>query len=296
MKTPEEKPTAVICASRKSADNPARVYFIPENMVKALSELDRADYVQVGNQNAPVQVATLRDVLKTWDKDTKKNPHPRAALDLTPAGIILYEFPDDHPRNRQTLAWRKLPDTAFCARVILDGDPPTEQPEFVKPDKWLQLATAKMEDRPLFAKIYGNIGTDGFRFHRDLTLPEAPAPFDWRAVYPAPGDNLASIPVKRLAQAVKQAKGMNPDRVNLYFNGRMDVSATSEEFGDMRTSLTDDYQHTGADIEIAIRPRQLLEALSGMEGEIVFQISGTDRALILTDGKREAVIMPLRIG
>lgn len=296
MKNPDQKPPRVHCTIRPSTDNPARVYFLPENMIKAIRELDRADYVTVGAQNAPVQIATLRDVLKTWDKSTKKNPHPRAALEITPDGIRLWEYPDGQPRTFQILYYRKPENDAHLCRLDL-SESTTEAPAPVA-DKWLSLATAKGEEaqrRPALAKVYGNISADGRRLHRDLTLPASadPVPFPWQQAYPPVTDNLVTIPSPALKQAVKQAAKMNRDCVTIYFNGSADVSATSEEFGAVRTSITENYQHIGADLTIALNPRFILDALSGMADDVTIQLASESAPIIITDGKREALLMPL---
>ncbi len=56
------------------------------------------------------------------------------------------------------------------------------------------------------------------------------------------------------------------------------------------------YAHTGRDVQFGINPRFLLDALSGMEGETVtLRTPARNAPVYLTDGTREAVIMPIVI-
>lgn len=293
MKPTDQKPTVITFPNMPSKSEPGKVRFLPQNMAAALSELDRSDWIRFDDDHA-LPVSILRDILGTWDKGTVKNPHGPADMYTYPGGLVMREYPDDQPRNRQTLYWQEIPANVFVSRLDLDADP---APAKDKPDmKWLNLALAKGEEaitRPSLARTYGSIAADGFRLHRDLSLPDpTDAPFDWRAVYPRPSDNLVTVRVDQLAKAVKSARTMNRETVILYFNGRLDVSGTSEEDGTVTQSITEGYEHAGPDVRLGIHPGHVLDALSGMSGDVVISIESPSRAILITDGKREAVIMP----
>ena len=225
------------------------------------------------------------------DRDIKASFDPIAKLACTQSHVAVAAVHVQRLADHDQIGLpfeQKLFDDLPVGNAVLCGN----RFEFAS---LVQQIVGKGDMRAQMRQVYGNIAADQYRIHRDLTLPEVSTPFPWRNVYPQPVDNLASIPATSLAQAVKQARTMSKDRVTLFFNGYLDVSATSEESGIVRTSITDDYQHTGADVEISINPRYLIEALSGMDGEIIIQATSANRPIIITDGKREAVIMPLAV-
>lgn len=81
----------------------------------------------------------------------------------------------------------------------------------------------------------------------------------------------------------------------LSFNGRLEYKAANEEIGETSGYIEAGYQHTGEDITIAFNPRLLIEVLSGLDEEIYISLRQSKCPALFTDGKREAVLMPMNI-
>lgn len=74
------------------------------------------------------------------------------------------------------------------------------------------------------------------------------------------------------------------------------VKSTYQSFGVKCWMCTVEYTHTGRDVEFGINPRFLIDALSGMESDVVtVRTAARNAPVYLTDGTREAVIMPVSI-
>jgi len=195
-------------------------------------------------------------------------------------------------------------------------------------DPWILKAVSKDDARPSICIPWGDFATDGIRAHIDRHLP--PRTFAELEEYERPSESdiehyrgsiarlladaqdnktLITIDAKELAKAVKLAKSTNKETVHLFANGRLDVWSESVEFGDTRVGLeaSQGYNKSGPDAEILIDPRFLTEALAGFTGEVLITLPEyvpcpeespdavrPSNAVYLTDGAREALIMPKR--
>jgi DNA polymerase III sliding clamp (beta) subunit (PCNA family) len=89
----------------------------------------------------------------------------------------------------------------------------------------------------------------------------------------------------------------NKDILRLSFNVHLDIIASSEESGETRIPVTCGYQYTGPACTIAINPRFMIDALS-MADNVLFAMDPTNtthKPVYITDGSREAVIMPMNL-
>jgi len=169
-----------------------------------------------------------------------------------------------------------------------------------KVDTWLAKAVANpnKEYRAELCKAYGDIATDGARIHFDSALDpvqeesqkirEAWAGFTRRALL---SDSSFTANVKGLQRLVKGAKAVNKDEIRLRVNGKIEVSATSEETGDYANSLTC-YHFGKRELDILINPRFVLDALGGMKGEVSGTIALKEdvKYLYISDGQHSAAI------
>jgi hypothetical protein len=308
MKPSEDKPNVINFANRHESQNRAR--FAPSAFLDAIKPLDRCDYIHF-SEGQQVNVGTLRDVLNTWDKSTA------GSFTATPEGLIMCD--GGLPVSQQTLYWRKIDrieltddgaqyccphnenKTVFLAQLDLDAEISHDP----KVNPWLLKAVSKYKERPLLQKVYGNaLACDGWRLHHDLSQPDpTDFPKDWRAVYPPKGNTATIKDAKILAAAVKTAKAINKDVILLSVNGKMDISALdATDWGEKRltpvsqSTITEGYTHSGQDVKLAIDPRFVLDALSGMKGKIALTLGGPNAPLQISDGHYEAVIMPKNIG
>ena len=193
-----------------------------------------------------------------------------------------------------------------------------------KVDPWIAKAASKDDARPALLYSWGDFATDGIRAHIDRSIPardfadlgeyERPSESDIKhyrgsierllaQAYDNP--TTLTIDAQALKRAVKLAKSTNKETIHLYANGRLDVWGTLEYEGDARVSLDESkgYAKSGPDSEIVINPRYLADALAGLSGEILISIPSftededgprPEGAVYLTDGAREALIMPKR--
>ena len=110
-------------------------------------------------------------------------------------------------------------------------------------------------------------------------------------------DNCALVDVNALAAAMKQMKKANKGLTHMSVNGKLDITATAsvDMMSVIRNTITDGYQHAGETVELGINPQFVIDALSGMTGDVVLGISEPNdnggRMLYISDGQREAVIM-----
>lgn len=56
-----------------------------------------------------------------------------------------------------------------------------------------------------------------------------------------------------------------------------------------------EYSHEGQDLDFGISPKYLLEAIEGMGETVTLKINVRNSPLHVTDGTREAIIMPIRL-
>jgi len=192
-------------------------------------------------------------------------------------------------------------------------------------DPWIQKAVSKDPVRRALCLSWGDFGADGYRAHIDRRLPrrdfadldEYSRPSESDIEYYAVGlerelqkaqdaETVVTVDAKALAHAVKLAKGVNKESVYLAANGRLDVTGSDEWTGESGIALTqaEGYEKSGPDARICINPRYLLDALSGLSGEVLItlpayaEVEDDEYPLApisgayLTDGTREALIMP----
>ena len=183
-----------------------------------------------------------------------------------------------------------------------------------KVDPWLAKALCKDEARPSLCQSWGDFCTDGTRAHIDQRLAPVipPVTLDWdeaarkntretmgkllesgRAL-----DAIALVDVKALTRAAKLAKIGNKSTIRLAFNGVLGCHGT-DGYDETGCNVIKSYEYSGPDREILIDPRYLLDALSGLAGQVVIGVpfvpedKGRPEAPVyLSDGAREALIMP----
>ena len=173
-------------------------------------------------------------------------------------------------------------------------------------DTWLKKAADKKNVREMLRTVHGNIAEDGFRLHRDCTLEycgtdEDRGRFDLILDSVKKNNNLALVQrdalLRSCALYIAIGRGYRPKddiapTMKLSVNGRLDYSAKTDD------NATDGWmtiQHTGEDITLGIDPEYLYDALSGMSEEVYLSFHKPTSPVLLTDGKREAVIMPKRL-
>jgi hypothetical protein len=311
----------------RTYNDPRHFDFIPEAALKALKPLERKDYIiweSVPEWAYPL--ATLRDVLKLAGEfalaaeisaegvlnltDTagpvKSRTHligtstSRAAPKYDPRGEWEYEYAPFNATPPVLVMWSQ------------------SAPAAVELDAWIGKARAngRKETRQRLVEHWGNFCADGFRLHYDPTA--APRAFEYPDGSELPhfqsmratverirqdaqrtARNLATVTGARLYWAVKGAKAINKDTIRLSFNGRLEVTADSGYIGSNLNSAASfpieagtGYNYAGPDTVIGLDPRFILDALSGMEAEeIMIGFGRPDQPVIITDGRREAVIM-----
>lgn len=198
--------------------------------------------------------------------------------------------------------------------------------------KFLESALSKNRNRPQYTETHGNLATDGYRLHRDNSLP-AVDDYVTKAVencglIPAKPRNRATVSRVDLITACKRAFAMRDEWerskkwypvITFCMNGSLWYSASSESTGTTRGEIIDGtkvndkvkaiknglkyeshtmvYKHHHEEtVSFALNPRQLMDALEGMETETVeIDIPHPLAPFYMTDGTREAVIMPIKI-
>lgn len=280
-------------------------YHIPARPLLDLARLwkDEKYYIvlEVDTESALLILRTSQDDAgKFWSKTTLK---------VTP--IDAEELPD----WREGLPYWATNNETFIPFNLGDTAPAPTAP---KSDPWIAKACSKDDARPELTRTWGNIAFDGYRAHFDPRLsptPESDYPewVDWSSVSgyrerleeirTQPANNLVSIDAQALARAAKAARTVNKETIRLNVNGSLDVYALSEETGRAGHELTPThgYEHAGPDLEVALNPAYLLDALSGFTGQIVIALGGASgdasvSPIHLSDGTREAVIMPKQLG
>lgn len=194
---------------------------------------------------------------------------------------------------------------------------------------WLKKATSK--SNPKFAVIHGNTATNGERIHRDNSLPANYGEIDFNVYIPSRPRNRATVSLADLINAGKQALALRDARdrychyvptLRFSMNGSFTYYAENANIGTISGEIVDGYKfvekvtvahkankmtshnhrmtykhhHSDKPSEFALNPQYLLDALSGMEGETVELDAPTGNAPVyITDGTREAVIMPVSI-
>lgn len=202
------------------------------------------------------------------------------------------------------------------------------------PAKWLELATSKASNRPDFQTLHGNIGADGFRVHRDNSLPAAEndelvTRLLNSGTIPTQSRNRSTVSRLDLLDACKRAyalrddwdrKNKNYPQIRFSMNGTFTYSATSETTGRIAGEIVDGLKvtdkvtpiknglkyHTHTMVykrhspenclDFALSSKYLMDALEGMEGDTVeIDIPTCQAPFYMTDGTHEAVIMPISL-
>lgn len=177
-------------------------------------------------------------------------------------------------------------------------------------DKWLNMAVHhdKKHPRPALERVHGNIASDGFRYHKDHARAFSPDP-----KYPPPDFNVvidkhhpkALVKASRNAlilaclRAIAIGRGASPRDdfmpvLRLSVNGKLEYKAISEENG-TTSGYIENYHHEGDDLEIGFNPKYLMEAVAGMSEEVLISLKASNYPAYITDGRRSAVVMPMRI-
>jgi DNA polymerase III sliding clamp (beta) subunit (PCNA family) len=201
--------------------------------------------------------------------------------------------------------------------------------------KFLTSALGKSDRaRPELSVIHGNLATDKFRVHRDNSLPSVDDEVTQRilacGLIPSQPRNRATVSRVDLIAACRRALAFRDeqDRKNRWYptltfcmNGSLTYSAKNEGVGSTSGEIVDGtrvtdkvtpiknglkyhthtmvFKHHNPEqvVSFGINPRFLLDALEGMEGETVeIDIPAPRAPFYMTDGTREAVIMPLNVG
>jgi hypothetical protein len=301
----EDRPTELFIPQ---GNHPNRFRFMASKALAALKDYDcrttttkdkvygnvqhtpQGDYIQILQDDpaACVFACHLKAICSNAPKDQIIN------AEYSTDGLIL-----SYDNTRFLLKWQAPGKNAFIA-VLHNGDAPDKT---TPPDAWLKRACSKDKKRPEeLLPVWGNMATDGYRVHYDTRLEPSNPPFPRDISFimdPARlNSNIATIRVKPFIQAIKQARVINKDVLRLSFNGRLELIAKSEELGDSIIPLVSGYEHAGDDCIIGIHPAFLLDALAGFDNEVYFCMADNTpekRPVYITDGTREAVIMPMKL-
>lgn len=219
------------------------------------------------------------------------NPHKPAVL-LT------------HGKTRQHLQLHPYP--LKNTPIVLDFHNKPKDTE--ARDKWIGKAVrhdATRFDKPYYDYHWGDFAGDSFRFHLDPALEH----IEREDVMPVPDEvfklldgfrgkraRWATFNSKELQQAVKRAGkiakiGNGAVTIKIWNRPTMDVFAKSETTGVSLSKVK--VKYTGRDVELHVNPKYMLDALSGMTGEVSMKIG--HMSIYLKCGVREAFIAQLNI-
>ena len=298
----EDRPTELYLPNN---DTPDGFRFLAGLMLDALKDYDcrttrrdtqytpAGDYIQIlpDDPGSCIYACHIKAICREAGKDQVIN------AEYGTDGLIL-----SYDNTRFILKWQEPGHAAFIALLHNISDKPAGDTPPAPVDPWLKRACSKDKARPQLLTVWGNMATDGMRVHYDTRLEPSDPPFPRDMSFimdPARKNaNMATIKVKPFIQAVKQAKVICNWRLKLQFNGRLELIAKSEELGDSIIPLQSGYDHAGEDCTIAINPIFLLDALSGFTDEVFFCMNEQrpDKCPVyITDGTREAVIMPMTL-
>ena len=285
--TPNDDHPEFIGFGAKEYDDPAHLDFLAKSLLDAAHDLTPKDWLTFEKVSA---WAFCWRVMKPWVQLCNKEA---VSATIESNGVLI-----------------------LCngsARALFKGVPTSSEPNGrlttvllnrcvtnAKTDPWIVKAVANpnKEYRAELCKAYGDIATDGARIHFDSALDpvqeesqkirEAWAGFTRRALL---SDSSFTANVKGLQRLVKGAKAVNKDEIRLRVNGKIEVSATSEETGDYANSLTC-YHFGKRELDILINPRFVLDALGGMKGEVSGTIALKEdvKYLYISDGQHSAAI------
>jgi hypothetical protein len=314
MKTPQDKPTTMYIGNVKKNDT---IRTLPATLIGALATMDRADWVTF--DFFPGYAFPIRP-LKDWTNIVAKN---REAItieaDHNTGKITIH---DNDPVTPGTATFCGAPvnekdlntddkDTPpfytpvrqghgnYCKPgylLTIQTTEPEQEAEKTVSDPWIAKAASKDTFRPQMCRHYGNIATDGFRIHYDASLSGETTPFNWRVILdPCKAyTNLATVSNADLVRACKSVKRF-AECITLTLNGSLQYSAQSDDAGTTAGEITRNYSHTDDDLTVKINAKYILDALSGMEDTVIISGRGSNYPVYITDGKREAVVMPVRM-
>ena len=123
---------------------------------------------------------------------------------------------------------------------------------------------------------------------------------DYEAVLPKGTDNVLTIAVKDLQQAVVEGALLGDRESHAvrhsFKDGKLTLSSRSPDVGEARVEM--DVSYEGADLDIAFNPDYLLDVLRALGGgEIKFKFKDTSSAALIDPGNNYIyIIMPVSIG
>jgi hypothetical protein len=329
------KPDYIHVSARITLHGKGGWYAPARSLVDACKLLDRSDYLTLDGIHC-YPAATLAAMLATYDKDARIDVYPIKAtykvVDYNNRVGRSYTTPDpanyivtySETYNALALCEHGTHSTQYLYPTRRDELQPTkrggdlphvadltteETTEPAPADPWIVKAISKDKTRKDKTRLDlttsgGNLAADGFRLHYDSALPELE--YTRRAgimsqILPDARKNkhtitLGPAAIKALTLAVKRAGKINKDTVRLVVNGKLEVKAISEEYGDVSSDITAEYTYTGPEMLIGIDPKYLLDALSMAKNGLTIRLANPARPLYFTAGTREAVIMPKCLG
>lgn len=285
-------------------------YFNPADMIEAVKPLDAkpkkrndifepaGDLVQVvpNHPNMCVHAYLLKDIARV----AKAEGVTMIEAEIRTEALVLY-----FENGRNWIKWQspEMHGAHIHIARLEKGHPPQDTPP--EADPWLKKAISKDKDyREELCQVYGGIAADGWRMHIDNRLPLDlfPREIDYILNPLKNYQNIATVPVKPLIALVKGMKGIAKQgngsiKIDLNHD-RLEVSAKSEEYGITAAEIT---TKKGYSLEyipgwFLINPKFLLDALSGFKDEVLISYKNERSPIHITDGVREAVIMPMNPG
>ena len=317
-----DKPTRIQINALLDLSDKGGFTTVSTYIINACKQLDTQDFITLdGFYCYPVK--TLRDILSTYAKDSKIHVHPIVGYELqrywmlgsveveednrgkVDKNAVLHERFIPHYnviaiREHGTLSIQRLYPTRREDITSFVCELTTEDiTETLVKDSWIARAISKDDAQPQHG---GNFAADGYRLHYNAALPELDY-CELRAssiktiLTPAreyPNQvTLNAAAVKELITACKLAKkGKRTFRISV--NGTMELSTTSEEYGNWSASISKGYTHTGEDVTLAINPAYLMDALDKPHDITMRMIDGK-HPVYITDGTRESVIMNMQL-
>jgi hypothetical protein len=291
-------------------------------LLDGCKRLDRDDFITFdGFYCYPVK--TLRAILETFERDSMVHIHPGKAYSMTfqdvspafqpeqwqPVYTPVYNalaLREDHSASIQRIySARRETVAAWVAEFTtesIDNAPPV--------DPWVEKAVLKKAvrfDQDSYLTSAGNIATDGYRIHYNPRLfNRKDSPWRERAErfivsgrdYP----NIITLDGHATQQLIKACrlavKQKGPFILNV--NGKLEYSIQDDNVESAQAistegSITVGYQHSGKDVKFRINPHYLLDAI-GKPGKVTtIRILSNRDPVYVTDGSREALIMPISI-
>ena len=318
MKT--DKPTTLHIDARLTMGGAGGFISPVVSLLSACKQLDKVDYVTLdGFYCYPVK--TLAAILSTYAKDSTVVINPvtgwtrydsahnwLSADDAIPVYnvLALRERVGRHPVESTQKIYPVRCDsitsdykTAKSVICTLTSDDITDSQPI---DPWIGKAASKDDPRPALMAHGGNFASDGFRLHYNAALPALPYESLRESALkdilsPAKKYNntitLNAAAARELITACKLAK--KEHRIlRMSVNGSLELTTTSEEFGEYHQTITDGYTHSGPDVTLAINPQYIMEAIDKPH-PVKIVIRDGNSPVYVTDGEREAVIMTMRI-